>query len=60
MTAATNEMLAGQDIAHTLQDRELDSVSGGMLTQFTYGDTSILIWANAQAHAVIVAKCSCK
>ena len=43
----------------TLTSAELDAVSGGMLTQFTYGDTSIVIWANQDAHAVIVAKCSC-
>jgi hypothetical protein len=60
---ASNEMLSRQDIARlemdTLTEQELDGVSGGMLTQFTYGDTSILVWANSQAHAVIVAKCSC-
>jgi hypothetical protein len=58
----SNEKLS--DIARlemdTLTERELDGVSGGMLTQFTYGDTSIVVWANSQAHAVIVAKCSCQ
>jgi hypothetical protein len=58
----SNEKLS--DIARlemdTLTERELDGVSGGMLTQFTYGDTSIVVWANSQAHAVIVAKCSCE
>ena len=44
----------------TLTSAELDAVSGGMLTQFTYGDRSILIWANKDAHTVIVAKCSCQ
>jgi hypothetical protein len=43
----------------SLTSLELDAVTGGMLTQFTYGDTSILVWANKDAHAVIVAKCSC-
>jgi hypothetical protein len=44
----------------TLTSAEVDAVGGGMLTQFTYGDTSIVIWANKDAHAVIVAKCSCE
>jgi hypothetical protein len=43
----------------SLTSLELDAVTAGMLTQFTYGDTSILVWANKDAHAVIVAKCSC-
>jgi len=44
----------------TLTPEEVEAVGGGMLTQFTYGDTSILIWANKDAHAVIVATCSCQ
>jgi len=44
----------------TLISAEVDAVSGGMLTQFTYGDTSILVYASAKDHAVIIAKCSCE
>jgi hypothetical protein len=60
MSTIKNEMPSMQDVALALTERELDDVSGGMLAQFTYGDTSILVWANAQAHATIVVKCSCK
>jgi hypothetical protein len=60
MTTIENEVQSTQDVALTLTEQELDGVTGGMLAQFTYGDTSIVVWANAQAHAVIVVKCSCK
>jgi hypothetical protein len=47
-------MMREQEQSRELSPTEIETVSGGMLATFQYGNTAWLIWASAKDHTVIV------